>query len=77
MKNKVILLFLCLLMACGCSNYRELDDLAIITAIAIDKSGDEYELSFLIANSPKAQTSSKEGEATTTVSDHDICRRRR
>lgn len=67
MKNKVILLFLCLLMACGCSNYRELDDLAIITAIAIDKSGDEYELSFLIANSPKAQTSSKEGEATTTV----------
>lgn len=68
MKNKIILLFVCLLMVCGCSNYRELDDLAIITAIAIDKAEDEnYELSFLIANSPKAQTSSKEGEAKTTV----------
>lgn len=68
MKNKIILLFVCLLMVCGCSNYRELDDLAIITAIAIDKADDEnYELSFLIANSPKAQTSSKEGEAKTTV----------
>jgi len=68
MKNKIILLFVCILFVCGCSNYRELDDLAIITAIAIDKSDDgKYELSFLIANSPKAQTSSKEGEATTTV----------
>lgn len=68
MKNKIILLFVCIFMVCGCSNYRELDDLAIITAIAIDKSDDgKYELSFLIANSPKAQTSSKEGEATTTV----------
>lgn len=68
MKNKVILLFVCILMVCGCSNYRELDDLAIITAIAIDKADDEkYELSFMIANSPKAQTSSKEGEAKTTV----------
>lgn len=68
MKNKIILLFVCILMVCGCSNYRELDDLAIITAIAIDKSDDgKYELSFLIANSPKAQTSSKEGEAKTTV----------
>lgn len=67
MRNKIILLAICILLVCGCSNYRELDELAIITAIAIDKSDDEYELSFLIANSPKAQTSSKEGEATTTV----------
>ncbi len=67
MKNKIILLFICLLMVTGCGNYRELNDLAIVTSIAIDKSGDEYELSFLIANSPKSQTSNKEGEATTTI----------
>lgn len=52
---------------CGCGNYRELNDVAIITGVSIDKIGDEYELGFLIANSPKTQTSSKEGEAQTTV----------
>lgn len=68
MKNKVILLLICVFLVCGCSNYRELDDLAIITAIAIDKSDNEmYELSFLIANSPQSETSVKEGQATTTV----------
>ena len=70
MKNKLIILILFIFtitLTSGCSNYRELNDLAIITGVAIDKSDDKYELSFLIANSPKAQTSSKEGEATTTV----------
>lgn len=70
MKNKLIILILFILtitLTSGCSNYRELNNLAIITGVAIDKSDDKYELSFLIANSPKAQTSSKEGEATTTV----------
>ena len=67
MKNKIILLFICLFLLCGCNNYRELNDLAIITGIAIDKADNGYEMSFLIANSPKAQTSSKEGEAKTTV----------
>lgn len=67
MKNKIILLFICLFLLCGCNNYRELNDLAIITGIAIDKTDNGYEMNFLIANSPKAQTSSKEGEAKTTV----------
>lgn len=51
----------------GCGGYEELNNLSIVTAVAFDKVDDEYELSFLIANSPKAQTSAKEGEAKTTV----------
>ena len=51
----------------GCGGYEELNNLSIVTAVAFDKADDEYELSFLIANSPKAQTSAKEGEAKTTV----------
>ena len=51
----------------GCGGYEELNNLSIVTAVAFDKTDDEYELSFLIANSPKAQTSAKEGEAKTTV----------
>ena len=51
----------------GCAGYEELNNLSIVTAVAFDKTDDEYELSFLIANSPKAQTSAKEGEAKTTV----------
>ena len=67
MKNKIILLVICLFFLCGCNSYRELNDLAIITGIAIDEDKNGYEMTFLIANSPKAQTSSKEGEAKTTV----------
>lgn len=51
----------------GCKGYKELNNLSIVTAVAFDKKDDEYELSFLIANSPKPQTSNKEGEAKTTV----------
>ena len=51
----------------GCAGYEELNNLSIVTAVAFDKTDYEYELSFLIANSPKAQTSAKEGEAKTTV----------
>ncbi len=68
MKNKIILLLALIFLITGCGNYREINDLAIVTSIAIDKADDgKYELSYLIANSPKSQTSNKEGEATTTI----------
>ncbi len=67
MKNKLFILLAFCLLLCGCGNYRELNDLSIVTGVAIDKNDDGYRLSFLIANSQKAQTSSKEGEAQTTV----------
>ncbi len=67
MKNKIFILLVLCFILCGCSNYRELNDLAIVTGVSIDKAKEGYKLSFLIANSQKPQTSSKEGEAQTTV----------
>ena len=66
MKKIIVLLILCLTL-CGCEDYAELNKLSIVTAVSIDKIKDKYEIALLIANSPKAQTSSKEGEAQTTV----------
>ena len=45
----------------GCFDYKELDDLSIVTAVAIDKVESGYEISYSIANAKKAQVSSKEG----------------
>lgn len=66
MKKILLVISLCFILT-GCGNYDELDKLAIVTGVAIDKDGDDYEISYLVANSPKGQTSSKEGEAKTTV----------
>lgn len=67
MKNKIIILLILCLFLCGCGNYRELNQIAIITGIGIDKKGDNYEVSMLIANAGKSETSSKEGESKPTV----------
>lgn len=66
MKIKLLIL-LSLFMLTGCWNYRELNELAIATGIAIDQSEDGYEISVLIANAKKAQVSAKEGESQTSV----------
>ena len=63
----ILTTFIIAITLTGCGGYEELNNLSIVTAVAFDKTDDEYELSFLIANSPKAQTSAKEGEAKTTV----------
>ena len=67
MKNKIIILLILCLFLCGCGNYRELNQIAIITGIGIDKKDDNYEVSMLIANAGKSETSSKEGESKPTV----------
>lgn len=64
---KKIFLFIFCLLLCGCGNYAELNKLSIVTAVGIDKIKGNYEVSFLIANAPKVDTSSKEGEAQTIV----------
>lgn len=66
--KKLFIITLCLLL-CGCQDYAELNTLSIVTAVAIDQEEENYKVSVLIANSPKAQTTSKEGEAKTTVYD--------
>lgn len=65
MKKFIILITSLLLL--GCQNYSELNKLAIVTAIGIDKEDGKYKVTVLIANSPKVSTTSKEGEAKTTV----------
>lgn len=64
--KKIILLIICLIL-CGCNDYAELNKLSLVTAAAIDKNENKYEVTLLIANSPKQDTSAKEGEAKTTV----------
>lgn len=53
--KKVKLLFVLglIFMMSGCYNYRELNQLAITSAIGIDKKGDEYEVSIQVMNTQK------------------------
>lgn len=68
MKVKLIISFLSIFFLTGCWNYRELNQLAISTGIAVDKTeSGEYEVSVLISNAKKSQVSSKEGESQTIV----------
>ena len=64
--KKILILIICLFIS-GCNDYAELNKLSLVTAAAIDKNKNKYEISLLIANSPKMDTSAKEGEAKTTV----------
>ena len=67
-KIKFSILIIVFILSTGCWNYQELNDLAIATAIAVDKTDDDlYEVSILVSNDKNAQVSSKEGESLTTV----------
>jgi len=67
MKKKLILLCILPFLLTGCWNYRELNERAITTAMAVDKVDEGYKVSILIANSKSSQVSSKEGESQTIV----------
>lgn len=68
MRIKFILSFLTIFLLTGCWNYRELNQLAITTGIAVDKTETgKYEVSVLVSNAKKSQVSSKEGESQTIV----------
>lgn len=65
--KKLLIIIPIILIFCGCSDYKELNNIAIVTGIAIDKDGDNYKVSTLISNSKKAEASNKEGNAGTVV----------
>lgn len=66
--NKKLLIILIVFLLTGCWNYQELNALAITTAMAIDLTDDgEYEVSILIANSKKSQSTSQESESQTVI----------
>ena len=51
--KKVLLLISLIFLLSGCYNYKELNDYAIATGMAIDYKDDKYKVSLLISNSPK------------------------
>lgn len=57
MKKIIISLFILFLLG-GCYNYKELNDYALATGMAIDYENNKYKVSFLISNSPKNSTES-------------------
>ena len=61
---KKILLIISLLLLSGCYNYRELNDLAIVSAIAIDynNSNNNFEVSIQVVNPKKQQDTSSANE---------------
>lgn len=56
-----------LLCTTGCWNYKELNDYSIVSGVSIDKKDDKYEVSVLIANSPKGNTDSTSSESKVIV----------
>lgn len=52
-KIKILTLIISIFCITGCYNYRELNDLAITSAIGINKDGDNYELLIQVINTQK------------------------
>lgn len=67
--KKILLIIPILLLFSGCTDFKELNDLAIVTGLSIDIEKNEYKASVLISNSQKADESNKEGDAGTVVYD--------
>ena len=66
--KKLILLIPMLFLMTGCWNYRELNELAITTSLAIDITDEgDYKVSLLIANGKNMQTNNREGQSQTVV----------
>ena len=65
--KKIILSLILLLTLTGCWNYNELNEFSIVSGVAIDKLGDEYEMSVLISNSPKSNSSESNSSESQVV----------
>ena len=61
------LIFILLLFLTGCWNYNEINNLAITTAIAVDKENDKYKVSILIANPKKEESPSSKSDSKTVI----------
>lgn len=58
--KKLILLFLCLFVLTGCSNYHEINDLAIVSAIGIEKEEEKFKVTLELYKEVKEGNSAKE-----------------
>ena len=66
---KKILIIPLIFLLTGCWNYRELNQLAITTGIAVDKENDNYKITIMIANSKK--DSGSDGSITPSAAVYD------
>ena len=64
--KKIFLSFIIFLFT-GCYNYVELNEIDIVTGIAIDKSNDGYQISYVISNSQKPEGSTESENAKVTI----------
>ena len=55
--KKILIIYVLLFYLTGCWNYRELNDYAIVTGMAIDYTDNKYEVSLLFSSSKKADKS--------------------
>lgn len=67
MKTKLVMLCSIVFLLCGCWNYNELNELAIVTALGIDKDEGEYKVSIMISNASSNQLNTKEGQSQTVI----------
>lgn len=65
--KKIIILSLFVLLFCGCKDYKELNNIAIVSGIAIDKEDNNYKVSALIANSEASKETGIEASAFNSV----------
>ena len=61
--KKILLLFPIVFLLTGCYNYRELNDLAIVSGISIDKEDDKYILTAEVVNPKKETDASSSNES--------------
>ena len=57
--KKIIILFITLLLCTGCFDYKEINDLAIISAIGINFNDNNYEITLEVLNDQIDKDSSK------------------
>lgn len=66
---KKILILIIFLFTCGCYNYQELNNYAIVTGMAIDLKDNKYEVSLLISNGTKKEANSAQVSVASGVGD--------
>ena len=60
--KKILLLIPILILLTGCYNYRELNDLAIVSAISVSKENNKYKVNIQVVNPKKEQDTSSSNE---------------
>ena len=63
----IIVIFIVMFLSTGCSDYRELNNLGIVTAISIDKTEDGYKTTMQFINTQKADSTNIEFSSFITI----------